>query len=92
MVRFSTLNVGDDLKRQEMGDQKSRAYKEVAGASEDENVWFSFIVFDSKEHHDEANKKVMAEMDAAYSEQTDFEMPNDMKKMVYGGFAVVAEG
>lgn len=38
MVRFSTLNVGDDLKRQEMGDQKSRAYKEVAGASEDENV------------------------------------------------------
>lgn len=83
---------GDDLRQQEMGDQKSRAYKEMASAGDDENVWFSFIVFESKEHRDEVNKKVMAEMDEAYSEQTDFEMPNDMKKMAYGGFAVVVEG
>jgi uncharacterized protein YbaA (DUF1428 family) len=83
---------GDDLKQQEMGDERSRNYKEMAGAGEDENVWFSFIVFESKEHRDEVNKKVMAEMDEAYSEQTDFEMPNDMKKMAYGGFAVTVEG
>ena len=83
---------GDDLKQQEMGDQKSRDYKEMAGAGDDENVWFSFIVFESKEHRDEVNKKVMAEMDEAYSEQTDFEMPNDMKRMAYGGFEVAVEG
>jgi uncharacterized protein YbaA (DUF1428 family) len=83
---------GDDLKQQEMGGQKSRAFKEMAGASDDENVWFSFIVFKSKEHRDEVNKKVMAEMDEAYEDQTDFEMPNDMKKMAYGGFAVAVEG
>lgn len=83
---------GDDLKQQEMDDQKSRDYKEMAGAGDDENVWFSFIVFESKEHRDEVNKKVMAEMDESYSDQTDFEMPNDMKKMAYGGFAVVVEG
>lgn len=83
---------GDDLKQQEMGDQKSRAFKEMANASNDENVWFSFIVFESKEHRDEVNKKVMAEMDDEYSDQTDFEMPNDMKKMAYGGFAVAVEG
>ena len=83
---------GDDLKQQEMGDQKSRAFKEMAGASDEENVWFSFIVFESKEHRDEVNKKVIAEMDEAYSEQTDFEMPNDMKKMAYGGFEVLVEG
>ena len=83
---------GDDLKQQEMGDQKSRAYKEMAGAGDDENVCFSFIVFNSKEHRDEVNKKVMAEMDESYSDQTDFEMPNDMKKMAYGGFAVAVEG
>ena len=83
---------GDDLKQQEMGDQKSRAYKEMAGAGDDENVWFSFIVFNSKEHRDEVNKKVMTEMDESYSDQTDFEMPNDMKKMAYGGFAVAVEG
>jgi uncharacterized protein YbaA (DUF1428 family) len=83
---------GDDLKQNEMGDQKSRAYKEMAGAGEDENVWFSWIVFKSKEHRDEVNKKVMAEMDEEYADQTDFEMPNDMKKMAYGGFQVVVEG
>lgn len=83
---------GDDLKQQEMGDQKSRAFTEMAGASADENVWFSFIVFESKEHRDEVNKKVMAEMDEQYSEQVDFEMPNDMRKMAYGGFMVAVEG
>lgn len=82
---------GDDLKQQEMGDEKSRDFKEMAGANDEENVWFSFIVFESKEHRDEVNKKVMAEMDEAYSEATDFEMPNDMKRMAYGGFEVVVE-
>ncbi len=83
---------GDDLNQQEMGEQKSRAYKEMTGAGDDENVWFSFIVFESKEHRDEVNKKVIAEMDEAYSDQIDFEMPNDMKKMAYGGFEVTVEG
>ena len=83
---------GDDLKQQEMGDQKSRAYGEMTGAASDENVWFSFIVFNSKEHRDEVNKKVMDEMSETYKDQTDFEMPNDMKKMAYGGFEVAVEG
>lgn len=83
---------GNDLKPQEMGDQKSRAFDEMAGATSDENVWFSFIVFNSKEHRNEVNKKVMAEMDESYQDQVDFEMPNDMRKMAYGGFEVAVEG
>jgi uncharacterized protein YbaA (DUF1428 family) len=83
---------GDDLKQQEMGDQKSREFADMAGATDEENVWFSFIVFESKQHRDEVNKKVMAEMDKSFSEQTDFEMPNDMKRMAYGGFTAVVEG
>jgi uncharacterized protein YbaA (DUF1428 family) len=83
---------GDDLKQQEMGDEKSRAFAEMTGATSDENVWFSFIVFNSKEHRDAVNKKVMDEMGATYSEQTDFEMPVDMKRMAYGGFQVQVEG
>lgn len=83
---------GDDLKQQEMGDQKSRAYKEMTGAGDDENVWFSFIIFNSKEHRDEVNKKVMDEMSESFKDQGDFEMPNDMKKMAYGGFEVAVEG
>lgn len=83
---------GDDLKQQEMGEEKSRAFAEMAGATAEENVWFSFIVFNSKEHRDEVNQKVMEEMNETYKEQTDFEMPTDMKKMAYGGFAVAVEG
>jgi uncharacterized protein YbaA (DUF1428 family) len=83
---------GDDLKQQEMGDQKSRAYAEMTGATGDENVWFSFIIFNSKEHRDEVNKKVMDEMSESFKDQGTFEMPNDMKKMAYGGFEVAVEG
>jgi uncharacterized protein YbaA (DUF1428 family) len=83
---------GDDLKQQEMGGLKSRAFAEMAGATAEDNVWFSFIVFNSKEHRDEVNKKVMEEMSESYKDQGDFEMPTDMKKMAYGGFEVAVEG
>src|SRR3982751_6537026 len=83
---------GDDLKQQEMGDEKSRAYAEMTGANSDENVWFSFIIFESKEHRDEVNKKVMKEMGEAYEEQSDFIMPFEMNQMAYGGFEVLVEG
>lgn len=83
---------GDDLKQQEMGEEKSRSFSEMTGAKSDENVWFSFIVFNSKEHRDEVNKKVMEEMDENYDAQSDFPMPIDMKKMAYGGFEVAVEG
>lgn len=83
---------GDDLKQQEMGDEKSRAFQEMAGAGSDENVWFSFIVFNSKEHRDEVNEKVMQEMGETFAEMDDFAMPTDMTKMAYGGFEVAVEG
>jgi len=83
---------GDDLKPQEMGDEKSRSFAEMANANSDENVWFSFIVFNSKEHRDEVNKKVMDDMNEKYEGQTDVSMPFDMTKMAYGGFEVAVEG
>lgn len=83
---------GDDLEQQEMGEEKSRAFTEMAGAGSDENVWFSFIVFDSKRHRDEVNKKVMEEMDELYKDQSDFVMPVEMGKTSYGGFEVAVEG
>ena len=83
---------GDDLKQQEMGDEKSRAFAEMTSANSDENVWFSFIIFNSKQHRDDVNKKVMEEMSENYKDQSDFTMPTDMKKMAYGGFEVVVQG
>ncbi len=82
---------GDDLKQQEMGDEKARAFAEMAGASSGENVWFSFIVFNSKQHRDEVNKKVMEEM-SEQDMEADFSMPFDMKKMAFGGFEAAVEG
>ena len=40
---------GDDLVPQEMGGEKARAFTEMAGAKNDETVWFYFIIFKSKE-------------------------------------------
>lgn len=81
----------DDLTQEEMGDEKSRSFSEMAGAESGDDVWFSFIVFESKQHRDEVNKKVMEEMDAAYAEQSDFVMPFEMSKMAKGGFEVLVE-
>lgn len=83
---------GTDLVPQEMGGQKARAFTDVAGASNDETVWFSFIIFKSKEHRDEVNAKVMAEMDEQMKDQQDMQIPFDMKRMAYGGFQVEVEG
>lgn len=83
---------GDDLAQMDMGGEKTRAFPEMAGAKEDETVWFSFIVFESKEHRDEVNAKVMEEMNEQMEKYKDMLMPFDMKRMAYGGFGVAVEG
>lgn len=82
---------GDDLVPQEMGGVRARAFPEMASASASDEVWFSFIVFKSKEHRDEVNAKVNEEM-SQLGDQADFVMPFDMTKMAYGGFLVEVEG
>jgi uncharacterized protein YbaA (DUF1428 family) len=83
---------GNDLVPQEMGGEKARAFTELTGASSDETVWFSFIIFKSKEHRDEVNAKVMREMNKQMKDLKDMQMPVDMKRMSYGGFQVEVEG
>jgi len=83
---------GDDMVPQGSGDEKTRAFPEMAGAKSDETVWFSFIVFKSKEHRDEVNAKMVEEMSKQMEGQEDFSIPFDMKRMAYGGFQVEVEG
>ena len=83
---------GDDLVPQEMGDEKARAFTDMAGAKKGETVWFSFIIFKSKEHRDEVNAKVMEEMSKQMEDYKDMSMPFDMTRMAYGGFQVEVEG
>lgn len=82
---------GDDLAPQEMGGEKARGFIDLSGASRDDDVWFSFIVFKSKEHRDEVNAKVMSEM-SLMGDMENFQMPFDMSQMAYGGFRVEVEG
>ena len=83
---------GDDLSPMEMGEDKTRVFPAMAGARAGDKVWFSFIVFESKEHRDAVNAKVMAEMDEQMAGQEGMSMPFDMKQMAYGGFQVEVEG
>lgn len=77
---------GEDMATQEMDGMKPLSFPQMAKAGSDEEVWFSFIVFKSREHRDEVNAKVIEEM------SKDMQMPFDMKRMVYGGFQVEVEG
>jgi uncharacterized protein YbaA (DUF1428 family) len=83
---------GDDLVPQEMGGVKARSFTEMAGAKEHDDVWFSFIVFESKEHRDKVNATVMEEMGRQMAGQDEMPMPFDMTQVAYGGFQVEVEG
>jgi len=81
--------MGEDLEPKEMDGMKPRAFTEMAKANPDETVWFSFIVYNSREHRDEVNARVMEEMKER--ENQDMQMPFDMNRFAYGGFEVVVE-
>lgn len=83
---------GDDLKTKDMGGGKAREFTEMAGAKEDETVWFSFIVYKSRKHRDEVNAEVMKEMNKIEEKYKGFQMPFDVRRMAYGGFDVEVEG
>ena len=80
--------VGDDIRPKGQGGMKPLSFADAAKAKMGETVWFSFIVFKSKKHRDQVNKKVMSDPlmnDPAWNEK---DMPVDMKRFYYGGFKV----
>ena len=83
---------GDDLKQKETGSDQLRSFEEMSGAENGDDVWFSFIVFESKQHRDEVNKRVYDEMNEVYAEHNEFVSPFNMSQMAYGGFEVLVEG
>lgn len=83
---------GDDMVTKDQGGQKQLEFPQLTKAEPNETVWFSFITFNSKEHRDQVNNKVMEEMSEKYKDAKDFTMPFDINKMAYGGFTVEVEG
>ena len=83
--------MGDDLATRASMGFKQRSFKDLAKAKPNETVWFSFIVFKSRAHRDQVNKKVMKHFADTYADMKDFEMPLDPNKMAYGGFKAVVQ-
>ncbi len=76
--------VGDDLKL-----EGTRSFPELVGAKDDEAIVFGWVVFDSREARDLANKRVAADsrmMDLIDPLTNPSRMVFDAKRMVYGGF------
>jgi len=77
--------VGDDLEQEEMV-----SFKKAAGASEEETVMFSWIVYESREHRDKVNAAVMN--DPRIKEMMDAgAQPFDCKRMAFGGFKTLVK-
>lgn len=65
-------------------------FPKMAKAKEGEEVWFSFIVYNSKTERNTVNKKAMAYFDEKYAGK-EMPMPFDMKRFAHGGFTVEVE-
>lgn len=65
-------------------------FPKMAKVKEDEEVWFSFIVYKSKTDRNIVNKKAMAYFDEKYAGK-EMPMPFDMKRFAHGGFTTEVE-
>ena len=75
---------GDDLKTK-MG----APFPRVARAKPGETVVFSWIVYKSRAHRDQVNRKVMK--DPRMERMMKAPMPFDLKRMSYGGFKTIVD-
>lgn len=69
---------------------KRTSFPRSVKLKKDEAVWFSFIMYKSRRHRDQVNKKVMADprMLAFMNMKP---MPFDGKRMFWGGFKAIVE-
>lgn len=81
--------VGDDLDP-DIGGVEMATFPDLVDAASDETVIFAFVVFESREHRDEVNAAVMAEMEE-FDGADEMEMPFDVARMAYGGFEGLVE-
>jgi uncharacterized protein YbaA (DUF1428 family) len=75
--------VGDDL---EVKDQVS--FPTIIGARNEETVVFAWISYESREHRDDVNAKVLADP-RLQSMMEPGAMPFDCARMAYGGFRTI---
>jgi uncharacterized protein YbaA (DUF1428 family) len=64
-------------------------FKKMLKVKPSETVVFAYIVYRSRAHRDQVNKKVMSDPSMSEGPQ---EMPFDMRRMAYGGFRTLVGG
>ena len=74
--------IADDLKN-----KCGISFSKLAKIKPGETVVFSYIVFKSKAHRNQVNKKVMKDPELSCCGQ--MAIPFDIKRMAYGGFKVL---
>jgi uncharacterized protein YbaA (DUF1428 family) len=65
------------------------SFPQSVNLEEGEIVVFAYIVYESRQHRDEVNAKVMA--DPRIANMDPASMPFDGKRMVYGGFETLVQ-
>lgn len=81
---------GDDLIPSSEG-MKVRTFIQLAKPKPGEQVWFSFIIYKSKAHRNQVNKRVMDYFKKKYKEDQHQDMPFDARRMAYGGFKTIVQ-
>lgn len=82
---------GDDYPT---GDGTMKPAPELIGASDNETLVFAYIVYESREHRDAVNAKVMADprmKEICPGQNPDAQPPFDVKRLIHGGFKVVVD-
>lgn len=74
----------------DMGGMSILTFGKLGKAKPDETVVFAYIVYKSRKHRDQVNKKVMKDMEMNDA-MKDMPMPFKMNKMTYGGFEVLVD-
>jgi uncharacterized protein YbaA (DUF1428 family) len=77
--------IADDVKP-----GKWTSFPQAVKLKPNEVAWFSWIVYKSRRHRDQVNKKVMA--DPRFAGMDPKKMPFDGKRMIWGGFKVSVQG
>lgn len=81
--------ISDDL-TPDMQGMNASSFPKMVKQKPGEAIWFSYIVYKSRKHRDDVNKKVMAYIEKKYGKK-EMKMPFDMKRFAYGGFKTVVE-
>lgn len=83
--------IGDDLAAH---GPDSRGAAEVFGAQPGETLIFAYITYESREHRDAVNAKVMADprmKELCPAQNPEAKIAFDPKRMMYGGFRVFVQ-